>query len=102
VNRLRLERHDDCLVIDARFWEDLVDWAEDNGWKPELPSVLYRSDSGVTVSDSDAANLAEALELIAGDLVLYDLDVPDHFLKDLVRTLMVLTEFLQRGAFRIT
>ncbi|HID22906.1 MAG TPA: hypothetical protein EYP14_10975 [Planctomycetaceae bacterium] len=101
MRKLRLRGAADSYIIDADFWNDLLDWAEESGWEPEQPPVLYRSNSGLEVSASDAANLADTLEFIAGDLVLHELDVPDTFIKELIRTLAVLAEFFQQGGFRI-
>jgi len=101
VLRLRLQGQNDSYVIDAEFWDDLLDWAEESGWNPEQPSALYRTDSGLHVSASDAANLADTFEFIAGDLVLHEFDVSDHFVKELLEGLLKLTVFFQSGGFRI-
>jgi len=101
VSNLRLIGQSDCYVIDSRFWDDLLEWAEESGWKPEHPSVLYRTDSGLHVTDSDADRLADTLEFIAGDIVLHELDVSDEFLRELLDGLLKLTIFFQSGGFRI-
>lgn len=100
---IRLQGPADCYTIDTNLWIDLLDWAQDNGWEPEHPRELY-DDSlhHLFVSDTDAANLADALEFIAGDLVLHELSqVSDRFLRDLVDSLLKLTVFFQQGGFRI-
>ncbi len=93
----------DCYTIDSDLWIDLLDWAQDNGWLPEHPRELY--DDGLhrlTVTDNDAANLADSLEFIAGDLVLHELSqVSDRFLRELVDGLLKLTIFFQQGGFVI-
>ena len=99
---LHLRSNNDCYAIDSEFWDDLLQWAEENGWQPEHPAVLYRTDSGLYVNASDAAKLADALEFIAGDLVLHELDVSDDFLKELLDGLLRLTLFFQAGGFRIS
>ncbi len=100
---IRLQGPSDCYTIDTELWVDLLDWAQDNGWDPEHPRELYDDClHRLTVSDTDAANLADALEFIAGDLVLHELSqVSDRFLRDLVDSLLKLTVFFQQGGFRI-
>lgn len=100
---IRLLGSNDCYTIESDLWIDLLDWAQDNGWKPQHPRELY-DDSlhHLVVSDEDAANLADAFEFIAGDLVLHELSqVSDHFLRDLVNSLAKLAVFFQQGGFRI-
>ena len=100
---IRLQGTADCYTIAPDFWVDLLDWAQDNGWNPEFPRELY-DDSlhRLSVTADDAANLADALEFIAGDLVLHELSqVPDSFLRELVDGLQKLTLFFQAGEFRI-
>ena len=100
---IRLQGPLDCYTIDLELWVDLLDWAQDNGWDPQHPRELY-DDSlhRLTVSDGDAANLADALEFIAGDLVLHELSqVSDRFMRDLVDSLLKLTIFFQQGSFHI-
>jgi hypothetical protein len=100
---IRLQGTQDCYTIDSGLWIDLLDWAQDNGWQPKHPRELYDDClHHLTVSADDAANLADALEFIAGDLVLHELsDVSDRFLRDLVDSLLKLTIFFQQGSFRI-
>ena len=100
---IRLQSSVDCYTIDSAFWGDLLDWAQDNGWSPEHPRELY-DDSlhRLCVTAEDSANLSDALEFIAGDLVLHKLSqVPDKFLRDLVDSLAKLAEFFQHGGFTI-
>lgn len=100
---IRLHGSHDCYTIDSELWVDLLDWAQDNGWQPEHPRELY-DDSlhHLAVTDNDAANLADSLEFIAGDLVLHELSqVSDHFLRELVDGLLKLTIFFQKGGFKI-
>lgn len=103
MNCIRLQGPLDCYTIDSNLWIDLLDWAQDNGWEPQHPRELY-DDSlhHLVVSDEDAANLADALEFIAGDLVLHELSqVSDCFMCDLVDSLLKLTIFFQQGGFQI-
>lgn len=103
MNCIRLQGPLDCYTLDAELWVDLLDWAQDNGWEPKHPRELY-DDSlhHLAVSDEDAANLADALEFIAGDLVLHELSqVSDTFLRDLVDSLAKLSVFFQKGGFQI-
>lgn len=103
MNCIRLQGPHDCYTIDSNLWVDLLDWAQDNGWTPKHPRELY-DDSlhHLAVTDEDAANLADALEFIAGDLVLHELSqVSDGFMRDLVDSLLKLTIFFQQGGFQI-
>lgn len=101
---IRLQGPHDCYTIDSDLWIDLLDWAQDSGgWQPQHPRELYDDClHHLAVSTNDAANLADALEVIAGDLVLHELSqVSDCFLRDLVDSLLKLTIFFQQGGFRI-
>lgn len=100
---IRLQGPHDCYTIESELWIDLLDWAQDNGWKPAHPRELYDdSFHHLAVTDEDSANLADALEFIAGDLVLHELSqVSDRFLRELVDNLLKLTIFFQQGGFRI-
>jgi len=103
VTCIRLQGTADCYTIAADFWVDLLDWAQDNGWNPEYPRELY-DDSlhRLNVTADDAANLADALEFIAGNLVLHELSqVPESFLRELLDGLQKLTLFFQAGEFQI-
>ena len=100
---IRLQGSHDCYTIESDLWVDLLDWAQDNGWQPQHPRELY-DDSlhHLAVSEEDAANLADAFEFIAGDLVLHELSqVSDSFMRDLVDSLSKLSVFFQHGGFEI-
>jgi hypothetical protein len=103
VSNLRLRSEEGSFVIAAEFWDDLLSWAEESGWQPQEPAERYRvgNEDGFSVTDRDAANLAEVLEFIAGDVVLHEMDVSDRFLRELVDALMQLTVLFQKGGFRI-
>ena len=101
LSNLRLKGTQSTLVIASDFWGEILQWAEENGWEPENNPDLYRSDTGLLVTAEDAFNLSDALEFIAGDLVLHELDVSDKFLKELINGLLKLSIFFQEGSFRI-
>jgi hypothetical protein len=101
VGNVRLAGRDDSYVIASDFWSEVLDWAEDNGWSPEHESICYRGDMELEVGDEDASNLADALEFIAGDVVLHEYEVPDQFLQHLLRSLSKLELFFRAGTFRI-
>jgi hypothetical protein len=103
VTCIRLQGTQDCFLIDSELWVDLLDWAQENGWQPQHPREMYDDHlHHLVVSPDDAANLADALEFIAGDLVLHELSqVSDRFLRDLVHSLSKLSVFFQQGGFRI-
>lgn len=101
VSNVRLSNKDDSYVIAVDFWSEVLDWAEDNGWTPEHEAICYRGDMELSVSNEDATNLADALEFIAGDIVLHEYEVPDQFLRHLLDSLLKLTVFFQGGEFKI-
>ncbi len=104
VSNIRLQSDHDTLVIAEDFWEEILEWAEDNGWLPEQPPDLYRGDTGLTVTAGDAGNLADALEFIAGGLVFHktvEAGISDDFLRKLIDGLQTLSTFFQSGSFRI-
>ena len=98
---VRLCSTDDSYVIAVDFWIEILDWAADNGWTPEHERICYRGDFELEVSADDASNLADAMEFIAGDVVLHEYEVPDKFLQHLLDSLLKLEIFFQRGEFRI-
>ena len=100
---IRLQGPHDCYTIEIDLWVDLLDWAQDNGWKPQHPRELYDDClHHLAVTDDDAANLSDAFEFIAGDLVLHELSqVSDCFMRDLVDSLSKLSVFFLQGGFHI-
>lgn len=98
---VRLCSKDDSYVIAVEFWCEVLDWARDNGWASEFDAISYRGEFPCDVSDEDSSNLADALEFIAGDIVLHEYKVPDEFLRHLLDSLLKLTLFFQNGGFRI-
>jgi hypothetical protein len=101
VGNVRLAGRDDSYVIASDFWSEILDWAEDNGWSPEYEPICYRGDMDLEVGLDDANNLADALEFIAGDVVLHEYEVPDQFLRHLLNSLAKLELFFRAGSFRI-
>lgn len=102
MTNVRLCGRDDSYVIAVDFWIELLDWAQDNGWAPEYEAMCYRGELiDLEVSDEDALNLGDALEFIAGDVVLHEYEVPDQFLRHLLDSLLRMTVFFQAGAFRV-
>jgi hypothetical protein len=101
VSNIRLEGQHQSFVIALEFWDELLQWAEENDWKPQHAPACYRQADGLEISAADAANLADALEVIAGEMVLYDTLVSERFLKELGDGFMKLIAFFQSGAFRI-
>ena len=101
MRHLRLKGANDALVIGDDFWEEILEWASDNGWNPLNPTDYYRH-PGRSITAEDANNLGDALEFIAGDLVLHELEVSDDFMKELLDALLTLTVFFQSGSFQIS
>ncbi len=101
MSNVRLCGKDDSYVIAVDFWAEVLDWATDNGWNPEHEALCYRGEFELELSDEDALNLGDALEFIAGDIVLHEYEVPDQFLRHLLDSLLKLTVFFQSGGFRI-
>ena len=101
MSRLRLKGKTGSLVIASDFWGDILTWAEENGWRPEHDRQWYEATQDeVHVSTSDAVNLAETLEFIAGDIVLHEMDdVSDDFIRQLVDGLMELTVLQDVGCW---
>lgn len=101
MGNVRLCSKDDSYVIAVEFWLEVLDWARENGWTPEHEWLCYRGEFPCDVDDEDAANLADALEFVAGDIVLHEYQVPDEFLRHLLDSLLKLTIFFQAGSFKI-
>ncbi len=101
VVNIRLKSDCDSYVIGSDLWDDLLTWAEENGWQPELSQISYRLNTGLQVTEDDANNLADALEVIAGGIATQQAESSDEFLIELLDGLMQLTAFFQNGAFRI-
>ena len=101
VVNIRLKSDCDSFVIGSDLWDDLLTWAEENGWEPELSQISYRLNTGLQVADEDAINLADALEVIAGGIATQQAESSDEFPIELLDGLMKLTAFFQNGSFRI-
>ena len=98
---VRLCSKDDSYVIAVEFWAEVLGWALENGWKPEDEQLCYRGEFEFEVEETDASNLADSLEFIAGDSVLHEYEVPDDFLKHLLDSLLKLEVFFRGGEFKI-
>ena len=90
-----------CMIDRIAISIAIIPMAEDNGWSPEHEPICYRGDMDLEVGDDDAMNLADALEFIAGDVVLHEYEVPDQFLQHLLNSLAKLELFFRAGSFRI-
>lgn len=101
MSNVRLCGKDDSYVIAIDFWTEILDWATENGWRPEHEPLCYRGEMPLDVGPDDASALADTLEFIAGDVVLHEYKVPDEFLRHLLDSLLKLTLFFQGGSFRI-
>jgi len=99
--RLILEGNGRRVVIGAEFWNDVVDWAAAQGW---IADSAEHSDSrsDCEFTSAEAAKLAEALDVIGGNLVLHSqTDVPETFLVELAAALQTLQTFAATGGFRV-
>ena len=101
MSNVRLTNKEDSYIIAVDFWSEVLDWAGDNGWAPEHEAICYRGSMELSVGHEDAINLSDALEFIAGDIVLHEYEVPDQFLRHLLDSLLKLSVFFQVGEFRI-
>ncbi len=104
MSNLRLRGESGSYVIALEFWDDILTWAEENGWEPEQSPDRYRvagNHERLDVTTVDASNLADVLEFIAGDIVLHEMDVSDDFIRKLVDGLMDLTVLFQSSGFQI-
>ena len=100
--RLLLEGVGGRFVIGAGFWNEIVEWAMEQGWLSERPGQFNRSTETYEVSAKDAARLAEALDIIGGSLVLKsNSNVSDDFVSELSDALLILQRFAESGGFRI-
>ena len=97
---MRLVSQHRRIKIAEEFWTDLLDWAETTGWNPEHPRPCYQPEDKFTVSAVDARSLAEAFDVIAGDLILHQ-RVSERFLVQLMNGFETMILFLQAGKFRI-
>lgn len=98
--RLILEGAGERFVIGERFWEDIVAWAGAQGWICESSTV--GNDSCREFSDEDSARLAEALDVIGGNLILQShTNVSEKFIAQLAEALQTLQRFAESGGFRV-
>lgn len=97
---LKLEGDGGCFVIGSDFWFEIVEWALQIGWLSEHDIEYYGQANYVT--PQDAARLADALDLIGGNLILQSQSkVADEFITNLSDALLKLQRFSESGGFRI-
>ena len=98
--KLTLEGEGGRFVIGSDFWFEIVEWALQIGWLSEHEIGYYGQAN--YVSPQDASRLADALDVIGGNLILQSRDkVSDDFITNLADTLLKLQRFSQSGGFRI-
>ncbi|MFQ5734082.1 MAG: hypothetical protein ACE5KM_19275 [Planctomycetaceae bacterium] len=100
--RLALVGRDDRFVIGAGFWDDVVSWAIAHGWICRSLKDLRQWDDRCEFSAEEASRLAEALDVIGGNLVLQSHEnVSEAFLAQLADALLTLQRFAESGGFHV-
>ena len=89
------------LFTTADAWNEYLELAEQNEWRPEHPAGCYRADIGLEVSCRDAWNLANALAKVARSLLRNETTSACPDLPFLVSDLLELIAFCRDGCFRI-
>ncbi|MDA1018053.1 MAG: hypothetical protein O3A00_26805, partial [Planctomycetota bacterium] len=98
--KLKLEGSGGDFVIGADFWFEIVEWALQIGWLSEHSIEYYQKES--YVAPQDAERLAEALDIMGGNLILQsNKDVAESFISNLADALLKLQRFSESGGFRI-
>lgn len=102
ASQLRLKGGAGTLFTTPDAWDELLEAAEQFGWRPARARVLYRADVGLVISSSDAENLATALEVLSrklgtGEFVV----VPDEHRAELLNDVQLFCRFCRGGRFRI-
>lgn len=88
------------FVIGADFWAEIVSWAAAQGWIAGSLDGDWRD--GREFSDEESARLAEALDVIGGNLILHSGgNVPEEFITRLAEALQTLQTFAASGGFRV-
>jgi hypothetical protein len=99
---LILQGADDRFVIGAHFWDEVVSWAVEHGWVSDAGSEGGRTGPCRSYSDEESRRLADALDVIGGNLVLQSqVSVPDEFLAELAEALSKLQTFAESGGFSV-
>lgn len=102
-SRLILEGAGGRFIIGVDFWNEIVDWASQKGWLSDYSSRFDGSAEPRDVSAEDAARLAEALDIIGGDLIIQShTNVSEEFITELANALLTLQHFAESGGFRVS
>lgn len=102
--RLLLKGAGGKFVIGADFWMEIVDWAFERELISECTARCHRSEDGnpFEVSSEEAGRLAEAFDIIGGDLIIQsDKNVSEKFINELADALLTLQRFAESGGFRV-
>ena len=98
--RLVLQSSDDRFVIGAAFWGDVVSWANEQGWICDSNERTWNERR--EFSADEANRLAEALDVIGGNLVLQAHEgVSEEFITELADALSTLQRFAESGGFEV-
>ena len=98
--QLRLMQQDATLVISASVWRELIDVAQQKGWRSEHAPACYWGDIGLDVTASDARRLSRTFEAMGDYLVHGEIQNTAEHTK-LVEDLGELVIFCRAGGFRV-
>lgn len=101
MSELRLRGASGGLVTTTDVWNDVLELAEEFGWRPEQVRSLYRADVGLQVTASDADNLARSLEQFSLHIETNEPEIDDIRRDRILRDLGRLIELCRGGRFRI-
>ena len=102
ASQQRLKETAGTLFTTPDAWNELLEAAEQFGWRPAQGRGLYRADVGLVISANDARNLATALDDLARTLRLDRLVVvPDEHRARLLSDVQLFCRYCRAGSFRI-
>lgn len=101
ASQLRLKGTAGTLFTTPDAWDELLEAAEQFGWRPAQSRWLYRADVGLVISAGDAQNLARALEVLARKLRTGHLIVADAHRVELLNDVRLFCRYCRAGGFRI-
>jgi hypothetical protein len=106
VADVRLDGAQGEYLATAQEWDFILARAEECGWVPEHPPMLYRADVGLRVTPEDARALGDGLAAYVTGLSdwepeEFDVMAPAAVLHENLGGLEDVVEFCRAGAFRV-
>ena len=101
MTAIRLKGRDTNLVITTNDWNEMLDLAEEFGWRLEQVRSIYRADVGLRITASDSGNMAIAFEKLGDHNTEHEPTLTEAQRNKMLDDLSKLIAFCRSGQFRM-